>query len=574
MKVSTLAFTLFVTLLGGCALPHQSPPLDIDNTPLPPVSYQSGELNRETLYDLIVAELAGQRKQYTLSLDNYLNQARLTGSPAIAQRATHIAQYLQLTDKTLEAATLWQQADPENPEPYQIAASLLLREGDFSSALPLLQKALHHSDPQALQMIGAQADKLSPDELKAYIHLLKDNSTTDPRDPMLLTTLGTLYKQQDNLEQAFVHFNQALALDEDNHEALFQKAELLRMQGKYKQALQVLKRELSDAKPNQQLHTLYIQLLYQDQQPQKATQAAHQLLTLTPDQPQLGFYIALLMLENNQLKASQQILRQLLTRYPNNSAPHYYLGLIAQQQQQTDTAIEHFLQVQDDNTVLQSFTRISTLLDHASQRDRLQGILHNARNSLPHIQVPLYTLEAEWLNLHATKDDALNLLDEALEQHQDDITLLYTRAMLLDPQDIALMEQDLRRVIALQPDNSMALNALGYSLAIYTDRLDEALQLISQALTITPDDPAILDSMGWVLFKLGRLEDAINYLERAYTAFPDPEVTSHLVQAYHAAGQNRRAQTLLQENQFKHPDNEYLKDAAEALLQPSQAPAQ
>lgn len=127
------------------------------------------------------------------------------------------------------------------------------------------------------------------------------------------------------------------------------------------------------------------------------------------------------------------------------------------------------------------------------------------------------------------------------------------------------MEQDLRRVIEIDPQNSMAMNALGYSLTIYTERYDEALQLISQALAITPDDPAALDSMGWVLYKLGRTPEAVPYLEQAYDAFPDPEVSSHLIRVYNADGQLLKARSLLEQELLKHPDNEYLSEAAEAI---------
>lgn len=566
---TSVAVTLIAALmtLSGCTGKFSKPGPDTEVTPLAPVEYHPGELNRETLYELIVAEIAGQRKEFDLSLNNYLHQAQMTGDPEIAKRATYIAQYLQRDDQLLEASKLWQKAEPDNPEPYLISASLLLRKGDFTAALPLLRKALHHSDKQTLMIISAQADKFSPEEADAYIKLLEEHASKET-DATLLTTLGILYGVQGNNIKALQRFNAAIAEDPDHLEAVIQKAELLRSQGDYRQAIKVLEPQLAADQPDQQIFTLYVQLLFQSKQTKKAVKQALLLVDTFPDEPQLTFYTALLLLENEQVEQSRNIMQELLQRYPDNTTPHYYLGLIEQHEDHTEEAISHFLKVKDPNNILQAYRRIGALLDHPNNRTRLQNILQDARGNMPEIDIQLYVMEAEWLNLHDFKDAALSSLDEALQLHPDDANLLYTRAMTLDPQDIGLIEKDLRQVLALEPDNSMALNALGYTLTLYTDRFDEAFELISKALALTPDDPAILDSMGWILLKQGKAAEAVGFLQQAYDQFPDPEVSAHLIQAYHAAGQQQQALQLLKQEQLKHPDNEFLIEAATSINAP------
>ncbi|WP_428037009.1 tetratricopeptide repeat protein [Amphritea sp.] len=565
------AATLVAVLLslGGCTSQFSKPATNPEVVPLPPVEYRPGELNRETLYELIVAEIAGQRKEFDLSLDNYLHQARLTSDPEIAKRATYIAQYLQRDDALLQASKLWQQAEPENPEPYLIAASLLLRKGNFTEALPLLRKALHHSDKQTLMLISAQADKLSPEENNAYVQLLEEQASKET-DATLLTTLGILYALQGNSETALRRFDAAISDDPDHLEAILQKAELLRSEGHFRNAIKVLEPKLEADQPDQQLFTLYVQLLFQSKQTKKAVQQALLLVETFPEEPQLTFYTALLLLENEQVEPSRKIMLELLQRYPDNTTPHYYLGLIEQHDGNNEKAIAHFIKVKDSNNILQAYRRIAALLDHPNNRDRLQGILLDARNNMPEIDIQLYVMEAEWLNLHDFKDAALSLLDEALQQHPNDANLLYTRAMTLDPQDISLIEKDLRQVLKLEPDNSMALNALGYTLSLYTDRFDEAFELIDKALQLSPNDPAILDSMGWVLLKQGKATAAVDFLKQAYDLFPDPEVSAHLIQAYHAAGNQQAALSLLREEQQKHPDNEFLLEAATSINAPQE----
>ncbi len=566
---TSLTVILIAALLSltGCAGKLSKSEPETDAVLLPAVEYHPGELNRETLYELIVAEIAGQRKEFDLSLDYYLHQARLTGDPEIAKRATYIAQYLQRENPLLEASKLWQQAEPENPEPYLISASLLLRKGDFTAALPLLRKALHHSDRQTLMIISAQADKFSPEETDAYIQLLEEHAGNE-KDATLLTTLGILYGLQGNSEKALQRFDAAIAEDPDHLEAILQKAELLRAQGSFRKAIKVLAPQMEADQPDQHVFTLYVQLLFQSKQTKKAVKQALLLVETFPEEPQLTFYTALLLLENEQVQQSRNIMQDLLQRYPDNTTPHYYLGLIEQHDGNAEQAIGHFLKVKDSNNILQAYRRVSTLLDHPDNRARLQNILQDARNSMPEIDIPLYVMEAEWLNLHDFKDAALSMLDEALQLHPDNANLLYTRAMTLDPQDIGLIEKDLRQVLELEPDNSMALNALGYTLTLYTNRFDEAFDLINRALELSPNDPAILDSMGWILLKQGKASEAVNFLQQAYDLFPDPEVSAHLIQAYHAAGSQQLALELLKQEQLKHPDIEFLMEAATSINAP------
>lgn len=569
MKTPLLAITLLSLFVSGCAT-QSSPPADsvlfANPEQFDDVTYSAGELNKQTLFELIVGEMAGQRKEFDLSLEKYLNQAEKTADPAIAKRATYIAQYLQRKEEALQASQLWQQAEPDNPEPYQIAASLLLRDGDFGTALPLLRKALQHTDSQALQVISAQAAQLTDDELNAYISLLSEFTDTLPSS-QLHTTLGVLYKQQGDNDNAIKALNTALSLDSNNEEAVLQKAELLRQQQDYQPAIRLVKPYIHQDSPNQQLYTLYVQLLFQAGARAEASEQAGRLAALFPDEPQLNFYLALLLLDNDRVDQSRTMMQTLLTRYPDNSTPHYYLGLIEQRAGNTDAAINHFIKVRDNNNILQAYSRVSSLLDNAEQRQRLQRIMQNARHSLPEIAVQLYIIEAEWLHLNDFNNAALNLMDEALQQHGEEINLLYTRAMMLAPQDIQLIEQDLRTVLAAEPDNSLALNALGYTLTIYTERFDEAYKLIARALELNPQEPAILDSMGWILFKQGKVGEAIPFLQQAYDAFPDPEVSAHLIQAYHAHGDQQKARELLQKELTKHPDNEYLKEAQATLSQ-------
>jgi Flp pilus assembly protein TadD len=171
--------------------------------------------------------------------------------------------------------------------------------------------------------------------------------------------------------------------------------------------------------------------------------------------------------------------------------------------------------------------------------------LAEARKRQSEYAVPLYLLEVEGLASADQTALADETVQQALQQHPNDLNLLYVRSMLAEKRgDLGQLESDLRYIIAHDPDNAMALNALGYTLADRTPRLAEARQLIDKAHQLSPDDPAILDSMGWIRYRQGQLADAERYLRQAYERFPDAEVAAHLGEVLWAQGKHSEARKV------------------------------
>lgn len=561
MKIRLYAL-ITAALLSGCSMQNTR---EQDAYVVQPPIYTPGEFNRESIYELLVAELAGQQGQFDLALNNYIKQARLNRDPAIAERATRVAQYLRNVEGITEAAGLWIETDPENAEPYQISASILLHQKRYEEAMPLVERALEFDRPRMLAVIRGQIPEMPNEVISGYINLFTQLLDKEPNQTDVLVTQGLLYKQQKNLDAALDAYETALAIDARSADAIAQKAELLRLRGQFTQALQTLAPALKSQPDNQSLMILNTQLLFQSGQIEKGVAQAQEILAINNKDYQLKFYLALLLLENNRGDDAQILLNELLEQNSNDTRPYFYLGTIAQQQGQIDQAIDHYLKVDDPATTFQAIGRVSALLDSPEDRERLTGIIGDLRKTRPDLASQLYTMEAEWLNLHNFTDDALVVLEEALTRYSDDVNLLYTRAMMLESIDFARAEEDLRKILEIEPDSSLAMNALGYTLTIHTERYEEAYELIAQALEIRPDDPAIIDSMGWVLFKLQRYEESIQYLQRAYDEIKDGEVVGHLVRAYWANGDKQKARALLDEALAKDPDNSHLQEAAQAI---------
>ena len=553
-------------LITGCSQLERTP--DTAATPepveIPEAPYVKGELNGETLYQLVSAELAGKQGRFDLALDNYLYQARLTRDPGVAERATRIAQFLRRVDAVMETSQLWSEIAPDNIEPLYIRANILLHERQFETALPLLEQVLAQGADEALTLIAGQTDAMPSEVAEHYYDLLTRLNRQQPDQLDYLLTRVLLLRQLERTDEAADLLDKGLQLDPTQPDLALQRAEIYRLQNQPARGLELVQRSLRKHPDHTRLAASRAQLLLLSGQPRTAWDAIRQLLKSQQDNQQLRYYFALLLLENGQPEQSRQLLQQLLEQQPDNSAPHFYLGMIAQEQGQQELALEHYLQVDQGPNLIQAYVRMLDLFD-ADDRQRVADLVQSGLERHPDHREDLIILHAEWLDRMGFRPQALTILDQAVEATPDSTNLLYTRAMLTDEEHSQRMINDLRRALALSPDNPMLLNALGYTLTIYSDQLDEAHALISRALAQQPEDAATLDSMGWVLHKLGRNKEARHFLQQAHAQYPDPEVTGHLVQVLWALGEKQQALDLLQRALEQKPDDPHLQEASDAI---------
>ncbi len=525
-----------------------------------------GELNADSLYDLLSAELAGKQGQFDLALEAYLRQAEATQDAAVAERATRIAQFLRNPDQVLEASKLWSQSDPEALEPLHIQANILLHEGQFEAAAPLLEQVLEQGGDEALSLISTQADQMTPEVAGRYYQLLTRVSSANPERLDYLLTRVLLLQRMEQPGAAAMLLDQGLKVEPTQAELVLQRAELYRRDGAPAEGLALVRKAMKDNPNHSRLAAVQAQLLLLSGQTSEAWRAIQNVVAEPGVDPQLEYYFALLLLEHGQAEYSKTLLEELLEKNPSNLQPHFYLGIIAQQQGHVQQAQEHYLLIQEGPNAIQAFSRVLSLYDQPQQAAEVEMLVDEHLELHPDRQETLTILYAEWLQRQDLIETAREVLTDAIDNLPPSANLLYTRAMIATPEQSESMLADLRKAHYLEPDSPMIQNALGYTLTLYApDQIQEAHQLISLALEQQPDDAAILDSMGWVLHKLGRNKEALNFLQRAFDTYPDPEVRSHLVQVLWALGEQNKAKELLQEGLQQTPENLYLQQAAEAL---------
>ena len=529
--------------------------------------YTHGELNGETVFDILSAEIAGNQDNYDYTLSKYLKQAKLTKDPGIAKRAVRIAQHLRDTKKLLEAATLWAEIAPKAAEAQQLLASILLSQGQFDQAQPHFNSALELGKKKVLLLLTTQLHKMRDKDVSAYIDLLKKNKGDTQFSSEKLVTIGILQERLKDHKNALVSFNQALKVNADLPSALYQKAETLKSLKRYEESLKTLKALLNNTNEDRQYNALQIQLLFLLDRDEQALGKIDDLVSKNPNDKPLRQYLALTALDFEHLDKSKQLFQSLLDESSNTTAAHFYLGIINEREENFKAAIDHYLKVRDGSNMLQAHTRSVSLHKKAEDKSTVQAITQQLiKNARRKSETTTYVLMlADWLNKFDFATEAIDLLNKHLKEQPENTDYLYARATYLEPSDFPAAEKDFQKVLSLTPDNPVVLNALGYTLTVHTTRYQEAYVLIERALSLAPKDPATIDSMGWVLFKLKRYKEAVKYLAQAYALYDDPEVASHLIAALAGNNELERANKILEKISQSHPNNKFVEQAKISL---------
>ncbi|WP_151670563.1 tetratricopeptide repeat protein [Nitrincola schmidtii] len=568
--MNKLLWVLLLTLLiSGCSgLTHdttETQPFDVLDTPLPEVKYEQGQLNREILVDLITAEMSGHIGLYDDALSLYLNQARNTQDAAVAERATRIAQFMRNSKAVITSAKLWADAAPHSQEPRELLAGILLHEGRFNEALPWLETLLIDAESDAALLISSQAETIDPTTASQYLELIETILVEQPQRTDLHLATGLLFIRIGEEDAAMRAFDRGLMIEPYQPQLVMQKVELLRQRDEITPALQLINRAALRHPESNQLQIQQAQLLMLSGQFQRAEQLMTSLLEERHRDTQLHLYFALLLLDHQQYESSRDLLESLKLKSPDNPEVDFYLGHLAQQRGDRELALSYYSAVEQGNTFLQARARMLELFNDPAYQARVENTINKAITLQPGLRTGLVIVLAEWYKTHDLKPLALERLTNEINKSPTDTRLLYTRALFHEPEQPEKTLSDLRRVLELDPDNPVFLNALGYTMTVHTDDYETAHSLISRALEQQPNDAATLDSMGWVLFKLNRADEALFFLQRAYDLFPDPEVVAHLVRVLNHLGRHDDATTLLEDYLSRMPDNRHLLDALERI---------
>ena len=560
-----------VLLLGGCPSFKQSaadrgPPVE-EATPATanarPCEY--GSFSSDTLYALLVAELAGQRNRFDIALGNYVQQANATQDAGVAERGFRIAEYLGADQAALDTALIWANNAPENLDAQRAAAVQLARAGRYEESLAFMEKVLQGQGDTHFDFLALSAAETDPDTRTGLLQSFDQLLAKRPGNPQLKFGKAVLLQQDGHPEEALALLEEQPAREQEIPSILLQ-ARLLQILERSKEALPLLEKSLRQHPEDKRLRLTYARLLVEQDRLDEAMGEFATLVQQHPGDDDLRFSMALVCLEAQAWREAIVYLEELIARGSHLDAANFNLGRAYRELGQHEKALAAFAKVGLGNEYLPAKLMQAELLFSLGRNQDASQLLASAREEQPDYAIQLYLIEIEALSNQGQTEAAWQRAEQALEQFPEDLNLLYTRAMIAEKRgDLAQLEQDLRFIIEREPDNAMAINALGYTLADRTTRYDEALALIQQAYQINPDDAAILDSLGWVNYRMGNLEEAETQLRKAYQRFADHEIAAHLGEVLWTAGEQREARRIWGEALKQQPDSEVLHETIKRL---------
>ena len=519
-------------------------------------------LNGDVLYKLLVGELASHRGDLLLALENYLEVAEQTRDAAVAARATKLAVYAHADDSALEAARLWIDADPSSMEGRRVLASLLIRAGDIDGAVEHLDAIVKTgSEPpgagfhHAAEILGAEKDT------EAAAGIMRQLVRGHEDDAEAQLALARLLARTGNVDEASEVVDRAFELHPGNARIAVLQARMRQRANDVEGAFHVLEEFLERAPTSGMARMAYARMLVDARRYEQARAEFEHLVAEEPGNDDARYALGLLLVQTNRLDEAARQFEILANRESRRDTAHYYLGRIAESRERYADAVASYRRVRRGEHRLNAQIRVAMLLADSGEIEAARRHLHGVRSANIQEAVRVYSAEAGLLTRFARYDEAMDVYDASLEEFPGNTDLLYARGMLAAKMDrLDILERDMRAIIAREPDNADALNALGFTLADLTDRYEEAYALVKRAIEIKPDDHYIVDSLGWVLHRMGRHREALVQLRRAMSLNPDPEIAAHLGEVLWVLGNKVEARAVWSTALETAPDDEHLLD--------------
>jgi len=522
-------------------------------------------LSEYLLYKLLLAEIAGHRGMLDTSIEYYLELARHTRDHRIVERAARIAVYARDDDAALAAARLWVELDPRNPDPHQVLAIMKLRAGDLEQAAEHLQDIFAYSEGEADEKLWMIANLLGSERDKdAVLEVMEKLVATQDSSPGALYAFAHVAARLEDLERSRELLEDTLALAPDNNNAALSYISILQRLGREQEALSWLEKKLAKGGENDfNLRMAYARLLMEVRQFGKALDQFELLVDREPENIDVLYALGLLYLQSSRLEEAETLFKKLSAQEHLTDTANYYLGRIAEEKRLYDEAGDWYQGVYKGEHYFDAQVRLAMLLARQGQVDEARNHLQSIRSRSGQQALVIVQAEGDLLIQAGRYEEAIAVYTEALDDGYNP-DLLYARAMVAEKTGrLDLLEKDLRSMLEREPDHAQALNALGYTLTDATDRHAEAYELIKKALELRPNDFYILDSMGWVLYRLGRLDEAIEYLRKALNIRQDPEIAAHLGEVLWVRGEREQAKEVWETALQQTPEDTRLLDVIE-----------
>jgi len=567
-----ILFLLLPLGLAGCAglapppalAPATSPAPLAETKPAPPRTAYS----EEVVFNAVAGELALQRRDYETAYGLLLKAATLSRDPKAAERAARVAMHQRDEAKALEAARLWVEYAPNDLSARQLLVLLAARNKDEALALEHLREIVRIGSSEGAEegFLHAMAALSAEKEFDWALRLMRRLADEYPEQSDARYALALTAVMAKRYELAEDDVRLLLRHEPDNVKAAVLLSRIRAAREDKPGAEEVLKKMVERRPKDAELRTTYARFLMENERKEDAYKEFLKLRELTPEDGDVHFFLGILSLQLERRDDAIRHLKDLYQLGKRKDEAAYYLGWIAEEAERTREAREWLHRVGEGDLYVEAQTRLARIEAKEGRLNLAREILQRLRVDAPANTGELYLVEVELLKKYAPPEQVLDAYETALGERPDDEDLLYSRAMYyVGRNELEKMEADLRRILEKNPNNADALNGLGYVLADKTDRLHEALGYIEKALALEPDTAAIQDSMGWVLFRLGRAAEALEHLQKAFDKVNDGEIGAHLGEVLWTLGRKEEARQVWKKALGENKDNDYLKETMQRL---------
>lgn len=514
-------------------------------------------LSSELLYEYLLTEFANQRGHKALAVEGSADLAQKTRDPRLAKRAAQLALESGDMNKAIAAFRFWQETEPSAVMATRVLSSLLLRGSRLEEARVEFVKVLKSEEPavgpvfmQLYAMVANYPDKA------ASLQLMRDLAAPYPAAAEAHWAVAQLLLSAGDEGLALNEVREACRLRPEWDAPVVFEAQLLRKTAP-QQSLDRLRRYLSDYPKAGEVRLQYARALLEQKQYKPARVEFEILAHESPDNVDLAFAVALISLQLNDFPGAEAQLREALAKGGKGlDAVEYFLGQLSEAKEDESEALVHYREVKAGEYQFAAQLRVVYLLSKQGRLSEARLQLRQAPVITAAQQVQVVMIDAQLLSEARQFPEASLVLEQGLAKFPNHPDLLYEAAMLDDKLGkYDASEKLLRKLIQVKPDHAHAYNALGYSLLERNVRTNEAVLLVEKALQLTPDDHAIMDSVGWGYYRAGRLDESVAMLRKAYAGNPDPEIAAHLGEVLWVRGDKTEAARLWQDSLKAHPGN-------------------
>lgn len=526
------------------------------------------ELTGELMYKLLLSDIALQQNNNDLALAALVDVATETRDPRLAAQATRQAVLSSEYGIAIQMAELWRELVPDDLNAHQTMGNLLVVEKQPEQALEYYSKALALTDEknrsQLLKQISSTLIRYGSQQ--QALDLIEKLATEYPDSADVALAHASVASKLKEYDIAARAIDRTLALDPHNTNAATFKFGLLLLN---KKTVEAEKFATGFLKKHPTALLLRTALARHYLETNKLKQAEKEYLVIhKQDKTSViaPMALALIRIDSRKLDDASMYLEKVLLLQPDNDLARLYLGDIAAQQKNLDDAIQWYRTVTEKTQLFKARLRLVDVLMLRDGVDAAMRELEAIHAESPGQQVDIILLQHDLYLEDGRDDEALQIISLALADSPDNIELLYARAMIAARrEDVAGLESDLQHLLKIEPGHAQALNAYGFTLADLTDRYEEAYELVNAALKQKPGDPYILDSLGWVEYRMGNYSKAEDYLRQALSRRNDQEIAAHLVEVLLAAGKTDEAKKIWAKANKDFPDSEKLQAVGERL---------